>query len=171
MNTFNTLRRQHGVTLIELMVVISVLGILAGVAVPNMLDWIRDARLATQSDLLVSGLANARLDAIKRRSDSTFCPAASANSASDCSASASDWSKGWLIRNSGAIEQRFTVQKDITISNTTASSVIFNGTLGSAQAASTFTICADGRKEHIVEVSLSGHISKRIGTNVCGAST
>lgn len=166
-------KKMSGMTLIEMMITISILGILSAIAIPNMMDWVRDARLASQSDLLVTGLSSARLEAVKRRSDVVFCPANDANTATACSGTAADWSKGWLIMTGTEIIQRFVVQKGITISPTVAGAAItsttFNATLGSSQAAGlvNFSACITGRKGHSVAIYQSGHISKSITSTTC----
>jgi type IV fimbrial biogenesis protein FimT len=169
MNNYAKFKSNLGMTLIEMMVTISILSILSAIAVPNMMDWVRDARLATQSDLLTTSLNNARLEAVKRRGNITFCPANDANTATTCSLTASDWSKGWLIMAGTEVVQRFIVQKGVTIDPTTVGVVtsIFNGTLGSAQSTLTFLACAKGRKQHRIDITLSGHISKSITTTTC----
>ncbi|WP_028456582.1 GspH/FimT family pseudopilin [Chitinilyticum litopenaei] len=158
--------RQRGMTLIEMMVTLSVLGLLAAIAIPSLRDWLRDARQATQSDLLVSSLATARLEAVKRRSTISICPASDADTASACSSSDADWSKGWLILGPNDVVQRVRVPAGVTIADA-PDSLGFNATFGSAQAAATFTVCSKGGRQHRIDVSLSGHINKRITSTVC----
>lgn len=162
----------RGFTLIELMVTLAILIMLMAVAVPGMLDLIRDARLSAQTDLLVSSLNTARLEAIKRRSNMTLCPASDANTATACSTSASDWQNGLLIWDGAAVTQRIQSKTGVVVTPTpsSATTVVFSGTLGSLAAGAvetTFTLCSSGRKQQEVKVGLSGHVSKRTTTTVC----
>lgn len=161
-------RKTAGFTMIELLVTVVIVGALTMIAVPGMTDLVRDARLSTQTDLLVSTLNTARLEAIKRRTNITVCPVATdANTAAACSANASDWAKGMVIWDGAAVTQRLQSKTGLTVT-TAATSVVFSGTLGSASAASSFTLCTTGRKQQQVDVSLSGHVSKRTNATVCG---
>ena len=155
-------RRGLGFTLVELMVALAILIILTTIAVPGMTDLIRDARLSTQSDLLASTLNAARLEAIKRRQNVTVCPATDANTSNACSGNAADWSTGFLVFDGAAVIQRVQMKQGLTIT-TAATSVVFSGTLGSSTA-TTFTLCTTGRKEHQVDVTISGHVGKRINS-------
>lgn len=159
---------QAGFSLIELMVTLSIAVILLAIGVPSMVDLIRDARLASQSDLLVSSLNLARTEAVRTRSNFKLCPSTTPNSdtATTCPAGATAWSNGWMTINGTTIAQRTVAGSGLTIT-TAATSVEFSGTIGNAIAARSFILCASKRKQHLVDVSLSGNISKRIGTTVC----
>lgn len=159
---------QAGFSLIELMVTLSVAAILLTLGVPSMVDLIRDARLATQSDLLVSTLNLARTEAVRTRSNVKVCPSLTPNSdaLTTCLAGATAWSNGWITVNGASIAQRAVAGSGLTVT-TAATSVEFSGTMGSAVAARSFILCTSTRKQHLVDVTLSGHISKRIGTTVC----
>ena len=180
MDTSPTLTRtgrpDAGFTLLELMVTLSIGSVLLAVGVPSMTDMIRGARLASQTDLLVSTLNLARMEAIKQRTRFKVCPAATPLSAVGCSAAPADWSKGWIVITvpapppapviAAVIGQRIETKSGLTVS-TSATGVEFDGTLGSAVAVGSFTLCAPGRNEQLIDVSLSGHIGKRIGSSVC----
>ncbi|APW43228.1 GspH/FimT family pseudopilin [Rhodoferax saidenbachensis] len=167
---------QTGFSLVELMVTLAIAAILLVIGVPSMIDLIRDARLASQSDMLVSTLNLARTEAVKQRNNFRVCPSAAPNTDAllTCAAGAGAWSTGWITiyqdtANAGAakaITQRSVASSDLTVT-TAATSVEFSGTIGSATAATSFVLCTPNRKQHLVDVSLSGHISKRIGTTVC----
>ncbi len=65
MKAFHAYRRPAGLTLIELMVAVGVLGIAALIAVPNVQQLINNNRVAAQSNELVSLLHLARNQAIR----------------------------------------------------------------------------------------------------------
>ncbi len=157
---------ERGMSLIELMVSVAILSILLAIAVPDMISLFRDARLSSQTDLLVASLNTARLEAIKQKQDVSLCPANNANTATVCSTTLSDWSKGWIILQGTTILQRIIVQKDVVVT-TTSSSIVFNSTLGSTTAAASFTLCSPARKQQNINVSLSGRINKTVSSTVC----
>lgn len=59
-------KRQYGLTLIELMVVVAIVGILAAIAVPSFLELVRNSRTTGAAENLASTLRQAQADAIKR---------------------------------------------------------------------------------------------------------
>ncbi|MET4160981.1 hypothetical protein CFI10_13790 [Marinobacterium iners] len=90
--------RQAGVTLVEIMVTVVVLGVLAAIAIPGFDAYSStSARRAAVSDFL-SAAGLARSMAIQRGQDVTLCP----RNGNQCSAAA-DWSNGWLMVTGGQV--------------------------------------------------------------------
>ncbi len=59
-------RRMNGVTLVELVVGIAVIGILVMVALPNFTIWIQNSQIRTAAEGLNNGLQFARAEAVRR---------------------------------------------------------------------------------------------------------
>lgn len=75
-----------GFTLIEMMVVLCIITILAGVVIPSFQSMLRNQRVKSASFELFSSLVVARSEAIKRNTDVTITPATSGH-----------WEGGWSI--------------------------------------------------------------------------
>lgn len=67
---------QTGFTLLELLLVVVIAGILLGVGVPAMRDFIRNARITGAANDVMAGMHFARSEAIKRRTPVTLCTSA-----------------------------------------------------------------------------------------------
>jgi type IV fimbrial biogenesis protein FimT len=87
----NTLR-QRGFNIIELMVGITVLGIVLGLGVPSFMTMIRDNRLVEQSNSMVTALNYARSEALKRGFRVSACPGTNG-----VCAGGTDWNAGIVV--------------------------------------------------------------------------
>jgi type IV fimbrial biogenesis protein FimT len=85
-------QRQRGFNIIELMIGITVLGILLGIGVPSFTEMVRNNRLVEQSNSMITALNYARSEALKRGFRVSACPGAG----TACSG-ATDWNAGILV--------------------------------------------------------------------------
>ena len=142
--------RSGGFTLIELMVVVSLLAILAALAGPSMAGLIASQRVKSSASELHLALLKARSEAIKRNGNVSLTPATGTN-----------WSSGWNVvsgtvtldstgaRNGVAISSNPTSLASIVFRydgrTTAASNVNFQLSATSASAPRCVSIDATGR--------------------------
>ena len=84
-------RNMQGVTLIELMLVMTIMAILMGIAIPSFNSTIRDNRVLTAANGYAAAIATARAEAVRRGRMVSVCPSA------DGAACSTDWSAGWIV--------------------------------------------------------------------------
>ena len=68
--------KQGGFTLLEMMLVITLMGVMLGLTVPNLRDFLRNSRLTSSANDLLVDLHLARTEAIKRREQVVLCSSA-----------------------------------------------------------------------------------------------
>jgi type IV fimbrial biogenesis protein FimT len=64
---------QHGFTLWELLMTLLVAGILFGIGVPNILEFARNGNMTAAANDLLTGLLQARAEAVKRQAPVVWC--------------------------------------------------------------------------------------------------
>lgn len=84
---------QAGFTLIELMVGVAIMAILLAVGVPSFQSAVASNRLTSSTNDVVSALALARTEAIRRGTRVTVCKSANATACT----TGGGWAQGWLI--------------------------------------------------------------------------
>ena len=83
--------KQSGFTVLELMIVVTIVAVLAAIGLPSFRDSIRSNRLATASNEMIATVAFARSESIKNNLGAAICPSPDGES---CSGT---WAGGWLV--------------------------------------------------------------------------
>lgn len=86
---------QRAFTLYELLLTLSLIAILSGIAVPSFEKMIANGRIGTEVNALFHAVHLARKESIMRRSVVSICPSFDGTSCTP----GSDWSAGWIMFN------------------------------------------------------------------------
>ncbi len=158
-------RRAAGFTLIEVMIVVAILAIFAGIAAPNFRELITQNRMTSQANDLLAALQFARSEAITRGRRVSICPS---NSGTACTNSA--WQGGWIVFAEGltgtigtyesAGDTLLRVQQALqgTSTLTVGGNITFQPN-GTVETARTFTLCPNDGSSAIgrsIPITLSG---------------
>ena len=156
---------QRGTTMIELMVAVTILGLLAMMAVPSMRDVLQNSRSASISTEFVAGLNFARSEAVKRRAVVTICTSADGVT---CRASGAvdykNWEKGWVMLDAAnAVLRRGDTLTATAMLCGSTGQIQFTGTGGTINSITpNFTLTLPGcRGENlrIIAIGVTGRIS------------
>jgi type IV fimbrial biogenesis protein FimT len=158
MHSLSPLSRQHGVTAIELMTAMAIVGIFAAFAVPALADLMRTAQVRAAGQELRAAMMRARSEAINRNTEVRVVPVDA------------DWRNGWRLETTGgvAIEAPSARLNDLEISPTPAPTVIYrvDGRVRSGSQVVVIATEADsGLQARCITLSASGRASTRIDTD------
>ncbi len=179
--------RNRGLTLVELIIVLTIAGILAALAGPGLQRFVSSNRLTAQVNDLLADISLARSEAIKRNVSAGVCESTSGTA---CTTSG-NWSTGWLVYyvcpagdpsgctagNNVVVKVHETLSGDNTLSatrtdvSTSTSSSVNAMTFGRSGAFSSqaftykFTVCDPGRNQsRVIDVTVVGQTSISSGT-------
>ena len=157
---------RNGFTLIELIVTIAVAGILLALAAPSFQSLLISNRITAQTNDLVSDLAFARSEAIKRGVTVTAC---FANTPTTCGAGI-NWTAGWIVfvdtgtagdaTGDTILRTHEALRGNSTLTATvTGNHFISYFPSGTVDAAETFTLCNAAVQGRTVAISASGRVN------------
>lgn len=138
----------NGFTLIELIITLTIAGVMLALAGPAMRTFILSQRLTTQANDFIADINFARSEAIKRSGNIGVC---ASSSGSDCSGT---WGNGWVVFRDADNSRTWTsgdallrVHESITggiAVNSSATIVVFNnaGLLDNGAGAGDYTFCS-----------------------------
>lgn len=172
----NTPHLGRGASLLELLVTMSVVGVLFSTAIPSFIDFSVRNRIVSYSNEFISAINLARSEAVRRGTTVSICRS---NDNATCSGS---WSSGWivfantdgdspavvdagepLIRAFPSLSDNFSMQADPALST----DVSF-GPDGAAVATGVLSVCHDGLTEDaraIVVTSLRPRVARDTDNN------
>lgn len=160
-----------GFTLIELIVTLTIAGILIALAAPAMRTFIFNQRLTTQANELIADFNLARSEAIKRVNNTGVC---ASNTGTSCSGT---WQNGWIVfvdadnsrtwtSGDSVLRVHESISSDVAMTGS-ASVVIFSasGLLDSGTGAGNYTLCSSQiGQSRTVSIATTGRPSMSSGT-------
>lgn len=126
-------KQKQGFTLIELLVTVSLGMIILSFGVPSFSSLIKNGRVTTHTNNLVTDINFARSEAVTRGKTVILCRSDNPSAATPgCGGTANTWSSGWLVFVSGDANNTFDPADDILLRATSRSqgsvSIISNDT-------------------------------------------
>lgn len=174
----------RGISLIESLVVLSILGVLIAIASPSLSDIIRNGRLSSQNSQMLYSLNLARSEAVKRMLPVVVCRGSTTAGCDGAGA----WEGGWivfadlngdgnyaagdeLLEVNGGLYSGFTLHSTPSIPGF----VRFDANGGSSVSSvdSRFILCKDGREDwaRFVIVTPAGRIRRGIDNTEINSCT
>ena len=165
------MNKQHGFTLVELMITLAIATILLTVAVPSFNETIKNNRLITQANELVGTMNLARSEAVKVGRTATVC--VSSNQVA-CTGG-TDWSQGWLMWVDADNDNILDAGEERKVVKALPNSMSYTGNTtqvqyspqGAASTIGTFTLCDDRAGETGRRITISNTGRANVANQAC----
>ena len=173
----------NGFTLIELLIAIAMSMIILTFAVPSFSSFIKNGRVTTYTNTLVTDVNYARHEAVTRGDKVILCRSADPTASSPtCGGSANTWSSGWLVFVNTDGNTTYDAGTDtllrataetagsvtIKTNNTSNANLIYkgDGTIDMAGGTAIFAVCDDRGEGHGNQLQVSPTGRPRVITPV-----
>jgi type IV fimbrial biogenesis protein FimT len=177
-----------GFTLIELVVTTAVLSILLAIAIPGFQSTVKENRIITETNRLVTDIQLARSEGLKRRARVILCRSADPTSATpSCGGTTNTWSSGWLVFVSGDTNGSYEAANDtllrigqpaggeITIktNGTSNNNLEFNpdATTNESGSVARFALCDERGESHGRQIEVPPTGRPRLAPSVVSCTT
>ncbi|HHH47201.1 MAG TPA: prepilin-type N-terminal cleavage/methylation domain-containing protein [Thiotrichales bacterium] len=158
------MEKAHGFTLVELMVTVAIAAILLATGLPAMQNFIKDNRIVTATNELVTALQLARTAAVQYGTSASVCVS---KTQSGCSGS--NWRTGWLVwvdknrngsRDAGEEIQYFNALDENVRVTAPAAAIRYDDRGNVSAGTGSFTICDDrtGETGRRINVRITGRV-------------
>jgi type IV fimbrial biogenesis protein FimT len=165
-------RQSRGFTLMELIVTLTVLGVLSAMAAPPFTRMVVSSRLAEQTNELIGVVAFSRSEAIRRNATLTLCRVAALNGTT-CANSAGQW-EFWVLRNAAGAAIRNgvvnTYGNTVRITSTLTNDTLNFGSDGLARTGGNL-VNASGTDNHSLRVCSTRGASENIRRVILNAGS
>lgn len=159
-------QKTNGFTLIELIITLTVVGILLAIIAPNFSTFLSSNRLTTQANELLTDLSFARSESIKQATNIGVC----VSNGSSCMGS--DWRNGWIVfldaDNSASWTSGDSVLRvhdaltGATTATTSSAIIVFSrsGMLANGTGAGSYTLCDSGTSQsRVITITSVGRVT------------
>lgn len=166
----------HGFTLVELMVTISIMAIIASVALPSYQNMIENTELRTASQAFYGSLVLARSEAVKNNQPVVICKSSNGTSC----AGSGNWESGWLIYIDADADSSLDSSEQILESSASLDGPTIRATDsnlhqvvyqadGTQRVAVNFNVCIDDNTDRgsQIAIGLTGRPSTQKGATAC----
>ena len=149
------MRRQTGLTLVELLVSLAILGVLVGVVFPGFQNIVARNSLATSANGVLVAISYARSEAVREGGGVVLA-------ALDTSDAANEWGPGFEVRSADATVLRIfePVPGDLTLDSVDdLATLTFTGQGAPIGGATSFNLCLAGDSGVQIEIAATGRAS------------